>query len=192
MSLFVACGRQVVLNRVCNWNPSPSAATKRKGDLPLGRTAVADAASLSEHKRKTALRIANLPREISRSALRKLQAKDPLLVQRLAKIMKSPSEIDMTVEPANGFNLCSHHPTPRLAHGNTDGTRPDSKSDVLNWTPRGRSVPAPSDRSTCRAIWRAVQRYDIFHLPIANCCSGSGGARLKRLDDYALDKGTHE
>ena len=59
-------------------------------------------------------------------------------------------------------------------------------SSPLPWT-RGRSVPAPSDRSTCRAIWHAVQCYDIFHLPIANRCSG---ARLKCFDDYPLDKGT--
>jgi hypothetical protein len=69
---------------------------RREGDLPPNRKSAADAAGLSEHRRKTALRVANVPRDEFEAAL---SSGIPPSVTVMAERGKVPKPLEPLVSP---------------------------------------------------------------------------------------------
>jgi hypothetical protein len=74
----------------------------REGALPSSRKSAADAAGLSEHRRKTALRVANVPEDEFEEAV---EADDPATVTELAERGKKPFIFDLRGRDPNDFKI---------------------------------------------------------------------------------------
>ena len=121
--------------------------SKREGDRPLDRKQAGDAAGMSDHQRKQALRVANIPREQFESLV---ESDNPPTVTKLAEMGKRQA-VDLKGRDPKEFNKALHFVAAFERH-----LKECKKYDVLSTV----DILDDSERSRLR---KAIDKIDAIH-----------------------------